>query len=139
MEELRIGVVGYSGQKFDEEKAKVILSEVYDKIDSQYGDKKKVIISGLTDLGIPALAYREAVSRGWKTVGIACSKATDYDCFPVDESEIVGEDWGEESETFVNRLEVLVRVGGGNQSMRETAEVKAKGKPVFEYELPAIK
>ncbi len=139
MNELRIGVVGYSDQKFDEIKARKMLSETYDRLDFQHPNRNKAIVSGLTDLGIPALAYREATKRNWRTVGIACSKAEEYDCFPVDERIIEGNEWGDESPKFLNSIEVLVRVGEGNQSLRETAEMKAKGKQVIEYELEKIK
>lgn len=138
MSEIKIGVVGYSAQKFDESEAVRMLREAYDLIDRQYSGKSKAVVSGLTDLGIPALAYREAVSRGWRTVGIACSKAKDYTCFPVDEEIIVGSEWGEESQTFLKSLDVLVRVGGGKQSIRETAEFRESGRPVFEYYLQAL-
>ena len=64
MDEIKIGVVGYSAQKFDEAEAERMLKEAYNIINSQYAGKSKAVVSGLTDLGIPALAYREAVSRG---------------------------------------------------------------------------
>lgn len=139
MGELRIGVVGYSAQKFDEAEARRMIIEAYDTFDARYLDKSKVVVSGLTDLGIPALAYREAVRRGWRTVGIACSKAANYDCFSVDERIIVGNNWGDESPTFLDSIDVLVRVGGGNQSMNETAEMRTRSKPIIEYDLPAQK
>jgi hypothetical protein len=136
---LNIGITGYSAQKFDNSEAQRMLREAYDKIHADYPDREKYIVSGLTDLGIPALAYREAVARGWKTVGIACSKASEYACFPVDEKIIEGNDWGQESPRFLDTLEVLVRIGGGGQARRETAEAKVRGKPVIEYDLPALK
>jgi len=136
--ELKIGVTGYSAQKFDIPEAQRMLKEAYNHFNSQYPDRPKAIISGLTDLGIPALAHREAVARGWRTIGIACSKASEYECFPVDEKIIEGEDWGQESPKFLETLEVLVRIGGGGQAKRETAEAKLKGKPVIEYDLPAL-
>lgn len=137
MNKIKIGVVGYSAQKFEETEAVRMLREAYDSINSQYADKLKVVVSGLTDLGIPALAYREAISRNWRTMGIACSKAKDYDCFPVDEEIIVGSEWGDESQTFLESLDVLVRVGGGKQALRETVQFRESGKPVLEYNLPA--
>jgi len=136
MNELYIGVVGYSGQAFDNEKAKGLLQQAYDIIDQTYTGQK-IVVSGLTDQGIPALAYRHAVERDWKTVGIACADACNYDCFPVDEQIIVGENWGDESERFLSSIDVLVRVGGGQQSIRETAEFMKTGKPVYEYNLEA--
>lgn len=138
-EELRIGVVGYSAQKFDRPTAERMIKEAYDSIDLRYKDRPKAVVSGLTDLGIPGLAYREAKRRGWRTVGIATSKATDYECFPVDEKIIVGKDWGEESPKFLDSIDILVRVGGGKQSLMETEETKRRGKTAVEYELSAEK
>ena len=140
---VRVGVVGYSGQKFDETKAKELLHGAFEKIHQQWPHSIIVVVSGYTDLGIPALAYREAKSRGWKTAGIACSKAKDYACFDCDYVEIVGSDWGQESETFLNSIDVFVRIGGGGQSKRETATfkemIKAKEKVfIQEFELLAI-
>lgn len=135
MNEVRIGVVGYSAQRFDKAEAMKMIIDAYDKIDLQNPDVPKKVVSGLTNVGMPALAYKEAAARGWKTAGIACSKANEYECFPVDEKIIVGNDWGEESQAFLNSIDVLVRVGGGNQSKRETLEAKTSGKPVFEYDL----
>ena len=144
--EARIGVVGYSAQKFDEAEATRLLRRAFNGID--YGFDRRfyfgpvAVVSGLTDLGIPALAYREAVSRGWRTIGIACSKAVEYPCFPVDKRIIVGDNWGDESPTFLNSIDFLVRVGGGKQAMREAAEFrKMKGNREFavaEYDLPAL-
>jgi hypothetical protein len=138
-DELKIGVVGYSAQKFDGDKAVSMIKEAYDMIARLYVDRPKTVVSGLTDLGIPALAYREAESRGWKTAGIACSKAAEYPCYSVDEKVIVGDEWGAESPVFLDSIDVLVRVGGGKQALRETAETKARGKQVIEYDLPATK
>ncbi len=137
MKEIKIGVVGYSNQKFDKVKAIDIITEAYNTIDNQFAGNSKTVISGLTDLGIPALAYREAVSINWRTEGVACSKAEDYDCFPVDKKMIVGKEWGEESKTFLKSLDILVRIGGGKQSIREADEFKKKRRPVFEYDLPS--
>ena len=135
MNEIKIGVTGYADQKFDASEAVKILRETYDLIDGRYPGKSKTIVSGLTNIGVPALAYREAVLRGWRTVGIACSKAKDYDCFPVDEEIIVGQEWGDESPTFIKSVDVFIRIGGGEQAIGETAEFRKSGRPVFEYDL----
>lgn len=135
MKNLRIGVTGYLTQKFDTDKAERSIREAYDALESEFSYVTKSIISGLTDLGIPALAYREAKTRGWKTVGIACSKAREHICFPVDEKVIVGDEWGDESSTFLNNIDVLIRIGDGKQALRETDDAKALGKKVLEYDL----
>ncbi|MDP3640473.1 MAG: hypothetical protein Q8R53_04725 [Nanoarchaeota archaeon] len=135
-DELKIGVVGYSWQNFDEEEAIRLLREAYDTLERQYPQEKKAVISGLTDIGIPALAYREAVSRQWRTIGIACSKAKQYTCFPVAEEILIGDDWGDESATFLDSIDVLVKVGGGKQAIAEMNAFRETGKPVREYQLP---
>ncbi len=129
-------MVGYSWQKFDEGEAVRLLREAYDALERQHPQEQKAVISGLTDTGIPALAYREAVSRQWRTVGIACSKAKQYACFLVDETIIVGEEWGEESATFLDLIDVLVKVGGGKQAIAEANAFRKTGKAVMEYQLP---
>jgi hypothetical protein len=135
---LHVGVVGYSGGKFDEKIAKALIAIAFDIVEENHGNDN-IVVSGLTDIGIPALAYRAASKRGWKTKGIACKEAEEYDLYPVDETEIVGDKWGDESETFLNDIKVLVRIGGGEQSIDETQKAKDKKIPVYEFDLPEIK
>ena len=83
------------------------------------------IISGLTDYGIPALTYCICESMALRkdyqieTVGFApkCS-LTDNIC-KVDKQIIVGENYGDESEEFVKYIDILIKVGGGLQSIKE--------------------
>lgn len=132
---LRVGVVGYSSQDFDCEAALGLIRKAFDEIDPTADIE---IVSGLTDLGIPALAYEEAVRRGWKTVGIACAKAYEYEWFPVDDVIIHGENWGDESPVFLKMIDLLIRIGGGVQSHFEAYSAKAEGKRLMEFDLPAL-
>ena len=137
---IRIGVVGYSSQKFDESKARSYLSEAFDKVESDYRGTISptfIVISGPTDIGIPALAYREAIKRKWMTVGIACEKAKEYDCFDVNYSLIEGKNWGDESPFFLKAIDVMVKIGGGKQSQSEAKQAKDRGLKVIEYDLEA--
>jgi hypothetical protein len=132
----RIGVVGYSENKFDKEKAKELLIENIDKaLEKNTKNEKVSLVSGLTDMGIPGLAYREAKKRGFHTVGYACSKATEYDCFKVDEEHIIGDEWGAESDTFLANIDVLVAVGGGKQSKAELKKAEEMGIPIIKSDL----
>ena len=117
-----MGVVGYSTNGFDEDEAILLLINAFDMFTQGTSDVE--IVSGLTDLGIPSLAYYIAKHRSYKTIGIACKKAFEYDLFPVDEQIIVGDEWGDESKTFLNRIDVLIRVGGGKQSLKEVEMFK---------------
>lgn len=118
---IRIGVVGYSDPtKYDAQKGTESFYQGMEELLSRLppGDGYE-LVSGLTDQGIPAIAYRYATDRGWRTVGIACGKAGDYEVYPVDHSIIVGDEWGDESDTFIGYIDCLLRVGGGKQSFDE--------------------
>jgi len=131
---MRIGITGYSVQEFDEKQARTIITNIFDELERKYGNNI-IVVSGLTALGIPLIAYKEAQRRGWKTVGIACKKAYEFEIFPVDEEIIVGEDWGDESSTFIDNIDMLIRVGGGKQAHKEVEMAKKRGIPVIEYDL----
>jgi len=137
---LKIGVVGYCPPtKFNESDANNLLAEAFDAVLADHLEATNIwVVSGLTNVGVLRLAYNAAVARNWKTSGIACVKAEDYDCFPVDERKIVGNNWGDESATFLQEIDVLVRIGGGDQSRTETATFKQRGGKVYEYELDII-
>lgn len=134
MAKFRVGVVGYSGQKFDEDQARRVLLDLFKEI--KYTEGLNVeIVSGLTWMGIPGLAYEIATAFDWDTVGIAPTCAKEYERFPCDLVHWVGEDWGDESEAFLRSIDLLIRVGGGKQSMTETARAKELGIPVIERDL----
>lgn len=118
---LQVGVVGYSGTPFDQEAGRELVRQALDWVVEHHPAPSYALVSGLTDMGIPALAYREAQARGWRLVGIACKRARKMRRFRVHEQILVGRKWGDESETFLERIDVLVKVGGGRQSIREYA------------------
>lgn len=134
---MRVGIVGYSAQKFDETKAADAIAFECSRL-SINNSCQTTIVSGYTNLGVPKIAYQYAQFMGYKTIGIACSKATKYECFPCDRVHIIGDEWGAESEAFLASIDVLLRIGGGNQSKKECQRAKDLGIPVFELELEAI-
>jgi hypothetical protein len=130
----RIGIVGYSGQKFDAFEATNILHEALKK--RLVGHPEGcAVVSGYTDLGIPGIAYRIAEKLGMSTVGIACKKAYENPRFPCDEVIIEGEDWGDESPVFLANIAEMIKVGGGKQSV---AEFESFEGPKENFDLPAI-
>jgi hypothetical protein len=135
---MRVGLVGYSAQKFDQSKALEYISEAFNVIEELYGSDGHTLISGLTDVGIPWIGYMEAERRGWHLVGIACRKAANYECYPVHERFYIGDNWGDESTKFINSIDVLIRIGGGDQSKREVAMARALEILTIEYELEAV-
>jgi len=135
-----IGVVGYSDDKvFSHDIAKALLAIAFDVVSEDLKSDDYALVSGLTNMGVPKLAYEMAEKRGWKTVGLSAKEAKEYDCFPVDEEIIVGEHFGDESKEFIDYIDCLIRVGGGEQSMKETEMAKKKDIPVYEYDLPETK
>ena len=89
----RIGVVGNSQGEIDEYKTALILYKNLDDRSREHLGKLQVV-SGYTDMGVPGVAYRVATELNIGTVGIACKKAKDYECFPCEEVHIIGEEWG---------------------------------------------
>ncbi|MBN2052704.1 hypothetical protein JW756_04325 [Candidatus Woesearchaeota archaeon] len=139
---LRIGVVGYCPPtRFDEGKAGQLINEAYNRIRIDFSGFDIIVVSGITNCGVLKIAYEQAKKRGWKTAGVGCKKALDFknNWFPIDEEPvIIGDNWGDESEYFINSIDALIRVGGGPQSLRESDAVKKMGKPVYEYELEKL-
>lgn len=149
-ESLRIGVVGYSGKRFNKRVARAKLRRLLaEQVETRELDVKAVeVVSGLTNLGIPKIAYEVAVEMGMKTVGISASRAlsSSSGLFPVDKQIIVGQHYGDESKEFIGYIDVLIRVGGGEQSAKEVTMFRERFAHdsasldgcLIEVELPAI-
>lgn len=139
MKIVRVGVVGYSDKKFNKVNAWNLLKKGFEQIQSDNNVNKLMVISGLTDLGIPSLAYYIARQNDWNIGGIAPAVALEYKWFPMsndgDELLIVGEDWGDETPIFLDRIDILLRVGGGVQALYETQLANKRGMKVYEYDL----
>jgi hypothetical protein len=134
-----IGVVGYCPPtKFNEKTARQIVRDAYDRCRKHYAGIEIEIVSGLTNVGVLAIAYEEAVKRGWKTIGVGCRRAFEHPIFPVDEQVVVGDEWGDESDEFIGMIDGIIRIGVSAQSVRETSKVKVRGLPTWEYDLPII-
>lgn len=125
----KIGVIGFSAADFDKNEARMLLRDQLEEKESEIDDDI-CVVSGLTALGVPKIAYELADEFGWKTVGVACAKAEDFDCYPVDEEYIVGDDWGDESEKFLSIVDEIIRIGGGEQTKAEASEAEGRGIPV---------
>lgn len=137
--QINVGFIGYSGQKFDENKAQQIINKVFDNLDQEREQGKQFkIVSGLTAYGIPLMVYKEQDKRGYHTVGVACQEAKSLDCWDVDEEYIEGENWGDESETFLSMLDRMVKIGGGKQSEQEYQKQQEMGIETEKYELESL-
>lgn len=128
----KIGVIGHCASPFDKIKAQKLLQQELDK----YSEHDQVkLVSGMTNVGIPFLAYEEAKKRNWKTVGVASNKAYGLSVYPCDEKIFVGEKWGDENEYLLDQIDLLIRIGGGHQSAKQTELAKQKNIPIKEIDL----
>ena len=141
MKTIKIGFVGYSLGKFNIDGAKKILDHIFLEIQAKYKNRGYdiEIVTGATALGIPLLAYQYAEKDNYKTIGIMCKKGYDFKLYPCDIIYAIGNDWGDESETFINYIDVLYKVGGGKQSINESKLAIEQNKIVYDFELAEIK
>ena len=143
----KIGIVGFSGRPFNKHIAHSLLYKHINALKQKYGAKNLEIVSGYTNIGIPKIAYEIADELGITTVGLSAKEALSVDCglYPVDKVMIVGECFGDESPTFINYIDIMIRVGGGKQSMDEVDHFKEKFTDaqlldvLFEEELEELK
>lgn len=129
-EERYVGFIGYSATKFDEQDAKKIIDEIFSKL-----SKDDIIVSGATNIGIPALIYEKANSLKMKTVGVMCKEGYDNELAELDQLIVEGDNWGDESEKFLSMLDVIYKIGGGKQSIAEFKRAKELGIEIYEYTL----
>jgi hypothetical protein len=135
---LKVGIIGYSSKKYDEDKAANVMGSCFMALAKKEKDKEIApveIVSGLTNMGIPGLAYELAEELGFYTVGIACKKAEEYEVYPVNKEIIHGEEWGDESAIFLDYIDILLKFGGGEQSKDEFAKAKKMLTPSVEFDL----
>ena len=129
----KVGVMGYSSQNFNKDMAEAYLSSMFTAL-----GKDIVVVSGLSNIGVPAIAYKLAKENDLLTVGVASKQVEFSECFPVDVRMIVGEKHGDESKAFVDMCSVFIKVGGGEQSENEAKMAREAGKEVFELPLPTL-
>ena len=128
---MEIGFIGYSDTKFDINKANGIINKIKD-----YISLDDEIVSGATLYGIPKLVYK-ALSDN-KTIGIMCKDGYNYPLYSCDVIYAIGDNWGDESEFLMDYIDVLIKIGGGKQSIKELQMAKNKGIPTYEFELAHI-
>ncbi len=140
---MNIGIVGYSSDQIDQTGAYALLEQSMLQLVALHAPKAPPadirIISGLTNIGVPKIAYQIASKLGYRTVGLSAARALKVKCgvYDVDERIIIGREFGDESLEFVTRIDYLIRVGGGKQSRHEMGLFKGKcavlGRSVAEY------
>ena len=134
----KIGVVGYTSGQFDKVLVRNELNELISMLERYYaGGQDVAVVSGLSNVGVPALAYEVAKNKDLITVGIACARASEYEAFPVNIKIIEGTEWGDESARFVSYIDALICFGDGEQSLQEVDMFREQNPlaPLFKVEL----
>jgi orotate phosphoribosyltransferase-like protein len=119
--ELKIGVVGFSRNQFNKKEAFSKLKTLLEEIISANENVEIELVSGYTNSGVPKIAYTLADELGLKTVGFSAKQALKVrsGVYPVKKVMLFGEKFGDESQNFVEYIDILIRIGGGKQSRHE--------------------
>lgn len=130
--------VGYSGAGYEDEASMLKTAE---NVLAQSDPVEFIINAGVTPDGIGAV-YKLASERGFTTMGIASTKASDYPASPWVQHIFYVEDksWGglnEEtgllsptSERMVEHSDIMVAIGGGAIARDELEAARVAGKKV---------
>ena len=118
---IKIGVVGFSRNQFDKADAQRKLKAVLAFLTKENDPQSFELVSGYTASGVPKIAYILADELGIETVGFSVKQATKVKSgvYPVKKTIIVGEKFGDESNAFIAYIDLLIRIGGGQQSRQE--------------------
>lgn len=132
---IRVGVIGYIDEKFDKVDAWKLVRRGLETVKKQFSQTDFEIVSNLVNEGVPQTAYLMAGQQNWPTVGIAPNAVLAKRIFPCDTMKKAGEVWGDEVETFLGNIDVLISIGRNNNTKTYVAEAKKRGISVHEYKL----
>ena len=114
--------MGYSGGKeFNPEATEIAVRALLRQLDSS----RVIVSSGATNIGLPEVVYRVAHELGFQTLGITSLKAGGNEPARMDYLLNSGNEWGHESDLFVQSSDILVAIGGKNQTYLESAHAFA--------------
>ena len=129
---MNIGFVGYSDvkDKDTEVKMRQAVKDIFDTLPDCS------IVTGCTNLGISKYVYEEASRRGISPlIGVMAKEGYQYELYPCDIIYAIGNNFGDESTFFIDMIDVLYKVGGGNQSKKEFQMALEKGIPCYEIDI----
>lgn len=133
---IKVGVTGFVHGYADKVQIWNAVSRGLQQIKKDTNADELLVISGLTDQGVPQAAYYIARQNGWNIGGIAPACALNQKIFPLNEDgdigRIVGRRWGDECEAFVDECDHLLLVGGGKQALDMVEIAKRDDIPVHE-------
>ena len=134
-----VGVVGYSGDlsRNERDDAEVVVRTALCKLFRvmlESNDGPVWCISGATDLGVPRIAYQEAKRLGCLSVGVTAEAAKTHPLADLDLLSVIGEKFGDESDSFISALDHLCVLGGGQQSLAECKLASERGIPITVFQ-----
>ncbi|MGB1217453.1 MAG: ADP-ribosylglycohydrolase family protein, partial [Saprospiraceae bacterium] len=125
---IKIGVVGFSRNQFDKKEAYNKLKNLIEYQVEKFGTENIEIVSGYTNSGVPKIAYEIADEFNLFKTGFSAKQALRVrsGVYKVDKEIIYGQKFGDESEAFIQYIDILIRIGGGKQSRHEKALFKSQ-------------
>lgn len=136
--DVTVGIVSTSGSVTDTHRLGRVVDPLFQGVQrktwyDRTGLHNTVVLGGMTAAGGIHRTYDAALKAQLATAGIMTWKGADYQLVRgVKEMIIVGEDWGQESDDFVDLVDVMVVLGPpkGKQGWDEAVRAMQKGKPV---------
>jgi len=136
---MNIGVVGYSSDQIDATAAHTLLQASFQQlVAQQMGNAPIRIISGLTNIGVPKLAYQIAHQLGYQTVGISAQRALKVNCgiYAVDEQLIVGLEFGDESACLLTPSTISCASAAASRATMKSSYLRSNVVPLVATSIP---
>ena len=102
-----VGIIGPKTKDYDNTESYIIQSLLDEAISAE--DVQFAIATSMIDIGMNAVAHRWAWNRGIPVIGVTTPKCWEFPCWMAQKRIIVGEDWGDENQSFVAILNALVK------------------------------
>jgi hypothetical protein len=131
---MRIGIIGHSGQLFDEFELEKLIKAGIALAKGNRSWDDITIVSKRISQEIPLLVYKIAKAKQIKTMGVASPLSISDDWALCDRLLITHD----ESSAFLFAIDALICIGGGPICREEVRLAKADFIPVFEVDLPQL-
>ncbi|HCT84244.1 MAG: hypothetical protein DKM50_05480 [Candidatus Margulisiibacteriota bacterium] len=125
-DKIRVGFAGNTGRKTDLGLHNQILSGLIDNIRPSFFTQMEAV-SGMTNVGGVRAYYEMAKENNISRSGIMSSKGIGYKLADCDNMVVWGNEWGSESNIFLSSSDVLLVLGGGDQTAKEAEKALVSG------------
>lgn len=135
-----VGVLGFAGRwersGLEGEELACFVAEARGALQAELGRvleqhrERLIVATGATNTGVLQLTYALCVALGIPTASAAPDRALSYELGPLRYVLPTGQEFGDESDRFVNICDEFILLGGGKQSHREVLAASAAEKPI---------